>query len=212
MSFLLTISHLYCSHVAVTHPRINDHLSRGCIALVQPPLIFQVVTELKLWSVLQQTSHPPQTYAAFLCPQCLFIVTLIFAPWLWSGLLAPLAAWGSAYSAGCVCHLPRIQTIPKLLLGRVGVLACHFPLPGFTHLCFLPQLFQFSLCIPDRGVSLGDLTGCFSDPPHAEPKRRQCKVLFEYQPVNEDELELKVGDIIDINEEVFKMLYSRWSS
>ncbi|KAF7485164.1 CD2-associated protein [Marmota monax] len=33
-------------------------------------------------------------------------------------------------------------------------------------------------------------------------KKRQCKVLFEYIPQNEDELELKVGDIIDINEEV----------
>nr|XP_055186346.1 CD2-associated protein isoform X2 [Nyctereutes procyonoides] len=33
-------------------------------------------------------------------------------------------------------------------------------------------------------------------------KKRQCKVLFEYLPQNEDELELKVGDIIDINEEV----------
>ncbi|XP_025964480.2 CD2-associated protein isoform X1 [Dromaius novaehollandiae] len=33
-------------------------------------------------------------------------------------------------------------------------------------------------------------------------KKRQCKVLFEYIPQNEDELELKLGDIIDINEEV----------
>uniref|UniRef100_A0A8C8VIW4 CD2-associated protein n=1 Tax=Pelusios castaneus TaxID=367368 RepID=A0A8C8VIW4_9SAUR len=33
-------------------------------------------------------------------------------------------------------------------------------------------------------------------------KKRQCKVLFEYIPQNEDELELKVGDLIDINEEV----------
>ncbi|XP_012378512.2 CD2-associated protein isoform X2 [Dasypus novemcinctus] len=33
-------------------------------------------------------------------------------------------------------------------------------------------------------------------------KKRQCKVFFEYMPQNEDELELKVGDIIDINEEV----------
>ncbi|KFO36224.1 CD2-associated protein, partial [Fukomys damarensis] len=33
-------------------------------------------------------------------------------------------------------------------------------------------------------------------------KKRQCKVLYEYSPQNEDELELKVGDIIDINEEV----------
>uniref|UniRef100_A0A8C5KYX7 CD2-associated protein n=1 Tax=Jaculus jaculus TaxID=51337 RepID=A0A8C5KYX7_JACJA len=33
-------------------------------------------------------------------------------------------------------------------------------------------------------------------------KRRQCKVLFDYLPQNEDELELKTGDIIDINEEV----------
>ncbi|NWR32707.1 CD2AP protein, partial [Tachuris rubrigastra] len=33
-------------------------------------------------------------------------------------------------------------------------------------------------------------------------KKRQCKVLFEYIPQNEDELELKVGDVIDINDEV----------
>ncbi|NXI42459.1 CD2AP protein, partial [Galbula dea] len=45
--------------------------------------------------------------------------------------------------------------------------------------------------------------------PHPPPKnfkkkakKRQCKVLFEYSPQNEDELELKVGDVIDINEEV----------
>lgn len=36
----------------------------------------------------------------------------------------------------------------------------------------------------------------------SEPKKRQCKVLFEYQPQNEDELELKVGDIVEITEEV----------
>lgn len=42
-----------------------------------------------------------------------------------------------------------------------------------------------------------------------EPKKRQCKVLFEYVPQNEDELELKIGDIIDITEEVssFCLLY-----
>ncbi|MEQ2187848.1 hypothetical protein GOODEAATRI_008829 [Goodea atripinnis] len=41
-------------------------------------------------------------------------------------------------------------------------------------------------------------------PPAAskKPKKRQCKVEFEYQPVNEDELELKVGDVVDIIEEV----------
>ncbi|XP_015262690.1 PREDICTED: CD2-associated protein, partial [Gekko japonicus] len=33
-------------------------------------------------------------------------------------------------------------------------------------------------------------------------KKRQCKVMFEYTPQNEDELELKLGDVIDINEEV----------
>ncbi|KAM3931418.1 CD2-associated protein isoform 2-T2 [Leptodactylus fuscus] len=33
-------------------------------------------------------------------------------------------------------------------------------------------------------------------------KKRQCKVLFEYIPQNEDELELRVGDILDITEEV----------
>lgn len=36
----------------------------------------------------------------------------------------------------------------------------------------------------------------------SEPKKRQCKVLFEYQPQNEDELELKVGNIVEITEEV----------
>ncbi|KAM5163373.1 CD2-associated protein isoform 2-T2 [Mantella aurantiaca] len=33
-------------------------------------------------------------------------------------------------------------------------------------------------------------------------KKRQCKALFDYVPQNEDELELKVGDILDITEEV----------
>uniref|UniRef100_A0A8I6GF65 CD2-associated protein n=1 Tax=Rattus norvegicus TaxID=10116 RepID=A0A8I6GF65_RAT len=35
-----------------------------------------------------------------------------------------------------------------------------------------------------------------------ETKKRQCKVLFEYSPQNEDELELTVGDVIDVIEEV----------
>ncbi|ELW65647.1 CD2-associated protein [Tupaia chinensis] len=38
-------------------------------------------------------------------------------------------------------------------------------------------------------------------------KKRQCRVLFEYIPQNEDELELKVGDVIDINEEFSFPLY-----
>lgn len=48
--------------------------------------------------------------------------------------------------------------------------------------------------------------------PSAEPKRRQCKVLFEYSPVNEDELELKVGEIVDILEEVLQtcLLWDVW--
>ncbi|XP_031204650.1 CD2-associated protein isoform X2 [Mastomys coucha] len=33
-------------------------------------------------------------------------------------------------------------------------------------------------------------------------KKRQCKVLFDYSPQNEDELELTVGDVIDVIEEV----------
>ncbi|XP_076771350.1 CD2-associated protein isoform X2 [Arvicanthis niloticus] len=33
-------------------------------------------------------------------------------------------------------------------------------------------------------------------------KKRQCKVLFDYSPQNEDELELTVGDVIDFIEEV----------
>ncbi|XP_023203429.1 CD2-associated protein isoform X2 [Xiphophorus maculatus] len=52
---------------------------------------------------------------------------------------------------------------------------------------------------------IGIPTGGFQPMPPAaskKPKRRQCKVLFDYQPVNEDELELKVGDVVDILEEV----------
>uniref|UniRef100_A0A8C8DI15 Osteoclast-stimulating factor 1 n=1 Tax=Oryzias sinensis TaxID=183150 RepID=A0A8C8DI15_9TELE len=46
-----------------------------------------------------------------------------------------------------------------------------------------------------------------NDPKHtlvfpAEAKKRHCKVLFDYQPLNEDELELKKGDVIEITEEV----------
>ncbi|XP_063771315.1 CD2-associated protein isoform X2 [Pseudophryne corroboree] len=33
-------------------------------------------------------------------------------------------------------------------------------------------------------------------------KKRQCKVVFEYIPQNEDELELKIGDILEITNEV----------
>uniref|UniRef100_A0A9J7Y7A1 Osteoclast-stimulating factor 1 n=3 Tax=Cyprinus carpio TaxID=7962 RepID=A0A9J7Y7A1_CYPCA len=54
--------------------------------------------------------------------------------------------------------------------------------------------------IPAGGIGL---------PPQSQPraskkklKKRQCKVIFEYVPQNEDELELKLGDIIDITEEV----------
>lgn len=59
-----------------------------------------------------------------------------------------------------------------------------------------------------RMSTIGIPTGGFQpqppQPPAAakKPKKRQCKVLFEYQPQNEDELELKVGDILDITEEV----------
>ncbi|XP_074541086.1 CD2-associated protein [Halichoeres trimaculatus] len=56
-----------------------------------------------------------------------------------------------------------------------------------------------------RMSTIGIPTGGFQPQPPAaakKPKRRQCKVLFEYQPQNEDELELKVGDIVDINEEI----------
>ncbi|XP_078145950.1 CD2-associated protein isoform X1 [Centroberyx gerrardi] len=58
-----------------------------------------------------------------------------------------------------------------------------------------------------RMSTIGIPTGGFQ--PHAQPpaprkkpKKRQCKVLFEYLPQNEDELELKIGDIIEITEEV----------
>lgn len=38
--------------------------------------------------------------------------------------------------------------------------------------------------------------------PVLETKKRLCKALFEYVPQNEDELELKMGDIVEITEEV----------
>ncbi|XP_070705400.1 CD2-associated protein isoform X2 [Pempheris klunzingeri] len=56
-----------------------------------------------------------------------------------------------------------------------------------------------------RMSTIGIPTGGFQPQPPAaakKPKKRQCKALFEYQPQNEDELELKLGDIIDITEEV----------
>uniref|UniRef100_A0A8C4GUI1 Osteoclast-stimulating factor 1 n=1 Tax=Dicentrarchus labrax TaxID=13489 RepID=A0A8C4GUI1_DICLA len=56
-----------------------------------------------------------------------------------------------------------------------------------------------------RMSTIGIPTGGFQPQPPAaakKPKRRQCKVLFDYQPVNEDELELKIGETIDIIEEV----------
>ncbi|XP_019751720.1 CD2-associated protein [Hippocampus comes] len=69
-------------------------------------------------------------------------------------------------------------------------------------------------CIQEDGWMEGDLNGkrgLFPDNfvkvraaylLFTELKKRQCKVLFEYQPQNEDELELKVGDILEITEEV----------
>ncbi|XP_034382847.1 CD2-associated protein isoform X1 [Cyclopterus lumpus] len=56
-----------------------------------------------------------------------------------------------------------------------------------------------------RMSTIGIPTGGFLPQPPAaskKPKRRQCKVLFDYQPQNEDELELKIGDIVDVIEEV----------
>uniref|UniRef100_A0A7N6BMD9 SH3 domain-containing protein n=1 Tax=Anabas testudineus TaxID=64144 RepID=A0A7N6BMD9_ANATE len=56
-----------------------------------------------------------------------------------------------------------------------------------------------------RMSTIGFPTGGFQPQPPAaakKPKKRLCKVLFDYQPQNEDELELKVGDILDITEEV----------
>lgn len=52
---------------------------------------------------------------------------------------------------------------------------------------------------------IGIPTGGFQPIPPAaskKPKKRLCKVVFEYQPLNEDELELKVGDVVEIIEEV----------
>ncbi|KAK9956691.1 hypothetical protein ABG768_014407 [Culter alburnus] len=63
--------------------------------------------------------------------------------------------------------------------------------------------------LAQRISTYGIPTGGLGLQPHSQPraskkklKKRQCKVLFEYVPQNEDELELKIGDIIDITEEV----------
>nr|XP_020473184.1 CD2-associated protein isoform X2 [Monopterus albus] len=56
-----------------------------------------------------------------------------------------------------------------------------------------------------RMSTIGIPTGGFQPQPPAaskKPKKKLCKVLFDYQPQNEDELELKTGAIIDVTEEV----------
>nr|XP_061780401.1 CD2-associated protein-like isoform X3 [Nerophis lumbriciformis] len=56
-----------------------------------------------------------------------------------------------------------------------------------------------------RMSTIGLPTGGFQPRPSAamkKPKKRLCRALYDYQPVNEDELELKVGDIVDVTEEV----------
>ncbi|KAJ8397665.1 hypothetical protein AAFF_G00436640 [Aldrovandia affinis] len=58
-----------------------------------------------------------------------------------------------------------------------------------------------------RMSTYGIPAGGFQPPSHPrtfkkKAKKRQCKALFEYLPQNEDELEMKVGDVIEINEEV----------
>ncbi|XP_061750066.1 CD2-associated protein [Nerophis ophidion] len=56
-----------------------------------------------------------------------------------------------------------------------------------------------------RMSTIGLPTGGFQPRPSAamkKPKKRLCRALYDYQPVNDDELELKVGDIVDVTEEV----------
>lgn len=56
-----------------------------------------------------------------------------------------------------------------------------------------------------RISTYGIPTGGLGLPPRTskrKSKKRQCKVLFEYVPQNEDELALKVGDIIEVSDEV----------
>lgn len=43
-------------------------------------------------------------------------------------------------------------------------------------------------------------------PPGERNRRRRCQVAFSYMPQNEDELELKVGDIIEVVGEVSRPL------
>lgn len=55
-------------------------------------------------------------------------------------------------------------------------------------------------------MSVIGIPGMGPPPPNKSSKKkfrkRQCKALFDYIPQNEDELELKVGDVLDITEEV----------
>uniref|UniRef100_A0A8C6S5T8 Osteoclast-stimulating factor 1 n=1 Tax=Neogobius melanostomus TaxID=47308 RepID=A0A8C6S5T8_9GOBI len=56
-----------------------------------------------------------------------------------------------------------------------------------------------------RMSAIGIPLGGFQPHPPSQgkkPKKRQCKALYDYHPQNEDELELKAGDIIDVTEEV----------
>ncbi|XP_067674614.1 SH3 domain-containing kinase-binding protein 1-like isoform X3 [Haliotis asinina] len=61
---------------------------------------------------------------------------------------------------------------------------------------------------PER-KSVRELASKFKDnmplgplPPRKKDKKKKCKVMFDYTPENEDELELKEGEIIEFNREV----------
>lgn len=133
----------------------------------------------------------------------------------------------SACSVGCVTcqrggHLINRRSLPISWI-------CHFAFfsPSFSFsklLCPYPTVKPWSDTSRSTQLSVALRSGTRRARhlllslsfllPSTEPKKRQCKVLFEYNPVNEDELELKIGDIVDILEEVLQacLLWDGWLS
>lgn len=144
-----------------------------------------------------------------------------FAVWTWNVHVSFLPAFSSACSAGCVCCRPRDHFANKqshssmqwrfgfflIFPCWIATLISFLLLPLWNqsvHLWAVPMHIALKQNRRNRETHSRDswLNLCFSIRLRTEPKKRQCKVLFDYQPVNDDELELKVGDIIDITEEV----------
>lgn len=131
---------------------------------------------------------------------------------------------GSACSVGCVTCQPWDHLISRSSLPTSWLFHLPFFFFFFKLLCLCPTVKLWSYTSRSTQLSVALINGTWSARhlllslnfllPSTEPKKRQCKVLFEYNPVNEDELELKIGDIVDILQEVLQtcLLWDGWLS